>query len=116
VPNYTFECHRCGHQKHEFLSLAEHEEYEPVHCKKPMYQVLSAPQIVKDIDPYSAVATDIATGKAPRIGSRREHREFLRRNDLVEVGTQPISSKREVRGDFTTGRDVKKTIEQLRHK
>lgn len=45
-------------------------------------------QIIKDIDPYRAVATDKATGKRPVIGSRREHKEFLKRNNYFEVGTE----------------------------
>jgi len=48
----------------------------------------SSPQIIKDIEPYQAVATDIATGTAPVIRSRREHQEFLRRNRYVEVGNE----------------------------
>jgi hypothetical protein len=46
-------------------------------------------QIIADIQPYQAIAADVATGKPPpRIGSRREHREFLKRNKYVEVGNE----------------------------
>jgi hypothetical protein len=45
-------------------------------------------QIIKDIEPYQAVAADVATGSAPVIKSRREHREFLKRNGYVEVGNE----------------------------
>lgn len=48
----------------------------------------SSIQIISDIQPYRAVATDIATGKAPIIGSRAEHRDFLKRNKYVEVGNE----------------------------
>lgn len=50
-------------------------------------------QIIKDIDPYKAVAVDIATDSAPAIGSRREHREFLKRNGYHEVGNEKIGRK-----------------------
>lgn len=50
-------------------------------------------QIIRDIDPYKAVAVDSRTGKAPRIGSRREHREFLKANNYVEVGNEPIRER-----------------------
>lgn len=40
--------------------------------------------IIRDIDPYQAVAVDVATGKRPKIGSRSEHREFLKRNGYHE--------------------------------
>lgn len=41
--------------------------------------------IIPDIQPYVAVAGDRA-GKV--IGSRREHKEFLRRNGFEEVGNE----------------------------
>ena len=52
-------------------------------------------QIIRDIDPYRPVASDIATGgKRPVIGGRRQHREFLRRNGYVEVGNErPVSGE-----------------------
>lgn len=45
-------------------------------------------QIIPDIEPYKAVATDVATGKPPVITSRSRHREFLRRNGYEEVGNE----------------------------
>jgi len=41
--------------------------------------------VLPDIQPYEAVAGDMA-GKM--ITSRAEHREFLRRNNFVEVGNE----------------------------
>jgi hypothetical protein len=41
--------------------------------------------IIPDIEPYVAVAGDMA-GKV--IGSRKEHREFLRRNNFEEIGNE----------------------------
>ncbi len=52
-------------------------------------------QIIRDIDPYKAVAVDIATDTAPAIGSRREHREFLKRNGYHEVGNEKIGRKKQ---------------------
>jgi hypothetical protein len=49
------------------------------------------PQIIRDIDPYKAVAVDVATGKRPVIGSRREHKAFLKRNGYHEY--TPIKSE-----------------------
>lgn len=40
-------------------------------------------QVIKDIEPYKAVAVD---GRV--ISGRRQHREMLRNNDLIEVGDQ----------------------------
>lgn len=45
--------------------------------------------IIRDIDPYRAVASDVAAkGKRPVIGGRRQHREFLRRNGYTELGNE----------------------------
>ncbi len=45
--------------------------------------------VIKDIDPYKAVAADKETGTRPIIGGRRQHREFLRRNGYVELNDMP---------------------------
>src|SRR5581483_4506491 len=106
MPNYTFECARCGKQRHEVLSLVEHDKASFYHCKKPMFQVIGASQIVKDIEPYKAVAVDVATGKPPVITSRRTHREFLKRNGYVEIGNEPIRQRKPDFADVTP-REVK---------
>jgi hypothetical protein len=41
--------------------------------------------IIEDIKPYVAIAGDMA-GK--QISGRKQHREFLRRNNLQEVGNE----------------------------
>lgn len=41
-----------------------------------------APAVVSDIEEYRAVAT----ADRPVIGSRSQHREYLRRHNLVEYG------------------------------
>lgn len=43
--------------------------------------------VISDIEPYRAVASDVACdGKRPVIKGRRQHREFLQRNNYVEIG------------------------------
>lgn len=60
------------------------------------YEPKSSLQIIRDIEPYRAVGSDVACGgKRPVIAGRRQHREFLRRNGYVEVGNEvPISGER----------------------
>lgn len=70
----------------------------------------SGPQIVRDIDPYKAVAVDVATGKRPVIGSRSEHRQFLKRNGYHEY--TPITSK-PVYADVDK-RELARNVEQAR--
>ena len=55
-----------------------------------MVRIIMPTMVQADIQPYRAVAIDQKTGKLPVIESRRQHREFLLRNDLVEVGSDPI--------------------------
>ncbi len=75
----------------------------------------AGPQIIKDIDPYKAVAGDIAlNGKCPPIMGRRQHREFLKRNAYVEVGNEPIKPKKADYGPEVTERDVRQVYERLR--
>jgi len=70
-------------------------------------------QIIKDIDPYRSVASDV-NGKQARIGSRREHREFLKRNNYIEVGNEPLTRPKLTERDYVSNRDVKAAIDQLR--
>jgi len=72
-------------------------------------------QIIKDIEPYKAVAGDIALkGKRPVIASRQAHKEFLKRNRYVEVGNEPVRSKNPDYGPEVSGREIKNVVDQLR--
>ena len=70
-------------------------------------------QIIKDIAPYQAVAVDARTGKVPHIGSRREHREFLKANNYREVGNEQIQAPPpvEIAG---CERDIKQAIDHIK--
>lgn len=47
------------------------------------------PALIRDIEGYRAMAADVASkGKRPWIGSRSEHRDYLRRNGYVETGNE----------------------------
>ena len=71
-------------------------------------------QIIKDIQPYQAMGADIALGgEPPRITSRSEHREYLKRNGYIEVGNEPIR-ERKIDYKDVTPREVRQVYEQLR--
>lgn len=53
---------------------------------EPMERRIMPSMVQADIQPYRAVCIDKETGKYPAIQSRKQHREFLARNDYVEVG------------------------------
>ncbi len=114
MPSYTFECQGvCRNSRTVYLSLAEHETAKFYCCKKPMQQAFVPVQTMRDIQPYRAVAVDKATGKAPMITSRSEHRDFLRRNNYIEIGND-IPKHTEPKLDLTTGHDVKRAIEKIK--
>lgn len=69
-------------------------------------------QIIKDIEPYKTAASDI-DGKRKVIGSRSEHRSFLRRNGYVEVGNDAQPPK-PAQLDLASPRDVSNAIDQIR--
>ena len=70
-------------------------------------------QIIKDIEPYNAVAVDVATGKPPLIGGRAQHREFLKRNGYIEVGNEKQTQKPEYAK--LTRNEIKRAYEEVVH-
>ena len=71
--------------------------------------------IIGDIQPYQAMGTDIATGSAPRITSRSQHREYLRRNNYTEIGNETMSPKvNDEISNSDIARQVKQSIDQKR--
>lgn len=111
MPIYLAVCPRCGRAEDYFSSVNERDALLP-ECHGKMEREMVAPMIQADIQPYIATAGDRA-GK--QIGSRREHREYLKRNRLVEVGNEPI---RPIKNNFRPRRgeiaeELKQVIPQV---
>lgn len=85
MPIYEWHCATCDETLEVVRCIADHK-LAPVHPHK-LTRVLSAAYVTPDIAPYRAVAGD---KMGQMIGSRREHREFLKRNRFVEVGNEPV--------------------------
>jgi hypothetical protein len=69
--------------------------------------------VMGDLSPYRAVAADIETGKCPMITSRSHHREFLKRNNYVELGNEmpkPHTPKLTDRKEI--GHQIKRVIDE----
>lgn len=111
MPVYTVQCSTCDSTREVHRNLMDFGKW-PQCCGATMQQVIQAPQIMRDIDPYQAVATDVATGSAPVIRSRREHREFLKRNGYHEVGGEHHVQKRHPI-DTVTGREIKRVADDV---
>lgn len=93
MPTYAYECPECGAQRDGIASVAERHISAPL-CHSRMRLVIAPPMVMGDIPPYTAMAGDMA-GKT--VSGRKEHREFLKRNRLVEVGNEPM---RAIKNDF----------------
>ncbi len=64
-------------------------------CCGVVERVITPTMVSPDIDTYKTMAVDKETGKRAVINSRKQHKEFLRRNDYIEIGTQEFKpSKR----------------------
>jgi hypothetical protein len=81
-PIYVWECDECG-EMDVYRSYADYKV--PPDHPHPVRRVLSACMAIADIEPYVARTGDKA-GKI--IGSRKEHKAFLKRNKLVEFGNE----------------------------
>lgn len=77
----------CHLEADEFRKV-ENRSDAPV-CPKDgekMERRIMPTMVQADIQPYMSAAIDKETGKPVGIHSRKQHREFLRRNDYVEIG------------------------------
>lgn len=98
MPTYTYACPRCEHELTVILKLAEHDTFRPRHCRKPMYQVVAAPQITTDIQPYRSMVT------GERIAGRAQHREHLKQHGCIEIGNEMPKPKAALRATPRTER------------
>lgn len=90
--------------------MAEHR-VPPQHAH-PVFRIITAPYAISDIAPYKAVTGD---RMGQEIRGRKQHREFLKRNRLVEVGDAPIRDTRQMRPTVKKGqvaRELKRAIAQ----
>lgn len=83
---YHYSCPKCGREADAIAKIARRHTSAPT-CHGRMKLEIMPTMVSPDIAPYQAVAGD---KMGQMIGSRREHREFLKRNRFVEVGNEPV--------------------------
>lgn len=113
MPLYDLRCADCGTEDERVIPLADYHKAIPCGCGGAMFRVIRPLQIMGDIEPYQAVAVDVATGKPPIITSRAQHREFLKRNGYEEVGNEKPKPRRD--DPIPTkeiGQQIKQVIDQ----
>lgn len=103
MPTYVWDCRQCG-EIEVFRPISQYAV--PPDHPHPVTRVISPCVGFGDIKPYIAKAGDMA-GKA--ITSRVEHRKFLKRNRLVELGDAPVKSTQEFR-KTTSRKDVRESL------
>ena len=75
---------------------------------------IRATSVVPDIPAYQAMGVDKATGKAPIIEGRAQHRAYLKRNGYVELGNDaPREEKRVTKGDFNVRKELTEVARQV---
>jgi hypothetical protein len=87
MPVYAGECRICGRREDWFATIARRRRDAPRCCGKRMPIIIYSPMVMGDIPEYIGTAGDRA---GVPIRGRHAHREYLKRNRLVEVGNEPI--------------------------
>ena len=114
MPMYRLLCDCCAAETDVFRRIAEIDADLPVCCGASMRRKVCAPAVHADIQPYQSMGVDVATGNAPVITSRSQHREYLRRNGYVEVGNEvPTPKPREVAGDFNVRAELTQAVRDV---
>lgn len=114
MPIYALICDSCAAEQDVFRRIAEMDRDLPNCCGASMRRKLCAPHVIADIQPYQAMGVDVATGKAPMISSRSEHRDYLRRNCYVEVGNEkPNMAARKIEGDFNVRQELAAAVKEV---
>lgn len=113
MPIYTMGCRHCDHTQEIFRTIAKIDDDLPTCCGQTMQRVICAPMVIGDIAPYQAVAIDAASGKAPMITSRSQHRDYLKRNGYVEVGNEMPKQRTETHGDFNVRRELTQAVREV---
>lgn len=106
MPLYEY-AHDCGERLEVVLPVSEHSTTRPCACGGVMRQVITAPHVMQDIEPYRSVVT------GELIGGRHQHREHLKRHNLVEIGNEPVKERKRVPLP-PLAPDIKRTIAELK--
>ncbi len=81
MPVYLYHCEKCGHEEDGFNRVDDRRTNAP-ECHGKMGIKLTPANVMADIEAYVVPGTDKI------ISSRSSHRNYLRENNLVEVGNE----------------------------
>lgn len=81
MPIYIYQCD-CGFVQDAYRTI-EGRDDAPDHCGQRVQRIISAPSmVIGDIQPYQSMVD------GTMVMGRAEHREHLKRHNLIEVGDQ----------------------------
>ena len=112
MPLYRVKCDTCLSEDDIFRSLSKIDDL-PECCGSVVHRVICAPMVIADIRPYQAMGIDVATGKAPMIGSRSQHRDYLKRNGYIEVGNEMPKREKKIEGEFDVRRELTQAAREV---
>lgn len=85
MPTYTYRCEVCGAHTAAFRRVEDRHD-APEHCARGMSRTIEPAMIAGAFQAYTTPCYDQETGRRMRIANREEHRAFLARNRLEEIG------------------------------
>ena len=89
MPIYRYACETCNRIADEFRAVIDRDQ-APTCCGARMSRRIMAPMVTPEIQAFRTVNWDQETKRPVVISSRAQKREFMKRNDLVELGNEPI--------------------------
>jgi hypothetical protein len=111
MPTYEYRC-SCGKKQNAYRTV-EDRNNAPV-CHGPMARMMVVPYVMGEIEAFRTVNWDQETKRPVVINSRAQRREFMKRNDLIEVGNEPI---RKSKNDWNDAPDAPMvSVEELKRR
>lgn len=113
MPIYQMKCDCCGAEEAIYRTVAAMNDDLPACCEITMRRKICAPTVIADIAPYQAMGVDVASGNAPMITSRSQHRDYLKRNGYVEIGNEMPKERTEIHGDFNNRAELTQAVREV---
>lgn len=86
MPLYTYSC-KCGAHG-DYYQTIEGRDSAPDHCGQPVRRIITAPSmVIGDIAPYKSMVD------GTMVMGRAQHKEHLKRHNVIEVGDQQHTLK-----------------------
>jgi putative FmdB family regulatory protein len=109
MPLYDYRCATCGTVAEEYRRMDDRHQPKACACGGEAEFCFSPPHVVSDIEPYQSMAD------GSMITSRSQHRDHLKRHNVIEVGNERLNMKREVTIPRASIRsEIKRTVDRMK--